>query len=113
MRPLILAILLAACSACSEKTEQFDRERWAKADLDGRERAEMMPSLLRDHPLVGMTRAQVVSLLGQPTPTDKWSDADMIYVLGNDGSYTPIDNEWLLIDLDQSQKVTSLKRVRD
>jgi len=37
----------------------------------------------------------------------------MIYVLGNDGSYTPIDNEWLLIDLDPEQRVTSFRTVVD
>jgi len=71
----------------------------------------MMPSLLRDHPLKGMTRAEVVNLLGQPTITD--TKTQMVYVLGNDGSYTPIDNEWLLIDLDGQARVTAFHQSVD
>jgi hypothetical protein len=37
----------------------------------------------------------------------------MVYVLGNDGTYMPIDHEWPLIDLDRRQKVVAFKRVRD
>lgn len=37
----------------------------------------------------------------------------MVYVLGNDGSYMPIDHEWLLIDLDDQQRVVSFSRVVD
>lgn len=111
MRLLILSLLLAACSAQPAGSARFDRERWAKADLTGRERAEMMPSLLRDHPLKGMTRAEVVNLLGQPTITD--TKTQMVYVLGNDGSYTPIDNEWLLIDLDGQARVTAFHQSVD
>ena len=73
----------------------------------------MLPNLLERHPLKGMSRRDVVTLLGEPTPTDKWDGAHMIYVLGNDGSYTPIDNEWLLIDLDPEQRVTSFRTVVD
>jgi hypothetical protein len=111
MRLLLLPLLLAACSSQPGGTAQFDRERWANADLTGRERAEMMPSLLRDHPLTGMTRAEVVDLLGEPTATD--ANTQMVYVLGNDGSYTPIDNEWLLIDLDEQGRVKAFRQSVD
>jgi outer membrane protein assembly factor BamE (lipoprotein component of BamABCDE complex) len=73
----------------------------------------MLDDFLARYPLKGRTRSDVVKLLGEPTPTDKWEGAEMIYVLGNDGTYMPIDNEWLLIDLDRRQRVQSFKRVRD
>lgn len=99
--------------SCSAETSEFDQTRWMNADLTGRERAEMLPSFLREHPLEGLSREQVEALLGEPTQTDKWRGADMIYVLGNDGSYTPIDNEWLLITLDQRGRVISFERAVD
>ncbi|MBB5717005.1 outer membrane protein assembly factor BamE (lipoprotein component of BamABCDE complex) [Sphingomonas aerophila] len=97
MRAVLLAALLIA--GCSSSTT-FDQTRWQSADLDGRVRADMFPDFLHRHPLKGMARSQVEALLGPPTPTDKWAGTDMIYVLGNDGSMFPIDNEWLLIKLD-------------
>jgi hypothetical protein len=110
--PFLACLLLIGCS--SETTEsEFDQARWMNADLTGRERAEMFPSFLRKHPLEGMSREEVVALLGEPTPTDKWRGAEMIYVLGNDGSYTPIDNEWLLIQLDEQGRVESFERSVD
>ena len=37
----------------------------------------------------------------------------MIYVLGNDGSMFPIDNEWLFIKLDRNGRVASFWRATD
>jgi outer membrane protein assembly factor BamE (lipoprotein component of BamABCDE complex) len=110
MRTVLLAGLLV--TGCSSGTT-FDQTRWKKADLDGRVRADMFPDFLDRHPLRGMTRSQVTTLLGPPTPTDKWAGTDMIYVLGNDGSMFPIDNEWLLIKLNRQQRVESFRRVTD
>ena len=76
-------------------------------------RAEMLPSFLASHTLKGMSRKDVLALLGEPTPTDKWQGSDMIYVLGNDGGIFPIDHEWLLIKLDRQNRVTSFDRVTD
>lgn len=73
----------------------------------------MLEDFLERYPLKGRTRNDVISLLGPPTPTDKWEGAEMVYVLGNDGSYMPIDHEWLLIDLDDQQRVVSFSRVVD
>lgn len=47
----------------------------------------------------------LLALLGEPTRTDKWDGSEMIYVLGPDASMFPIDNEWLLIELDQQGRV--------
>ena len=44
-------------------------------------------------------------MLGEPTPTDKWENWDMIYVLGPT-EYMPIDHEWLVISLDEKGRVT-------
>ena len=106
---LALGLALAACSTGS----RFDQEAWRNADLTGRARADMLPDFLERFPLKGMARSKVIALLGEPTPTDKWDGADMIYVLGNDGSYTGIDHEWLLIDLDDKQQVASVRTVVD
>ena len=107
---IVLFLVLAGCSPSG----RFDHAAWRDADLSGRARAEMLPDFLKRYPLEGRTRSEVIGLLGEPTPTDKWNNADMIYVLGNDGGdYVAIDHEWLLIDLNQRQRVLSYKRVFD
>jgi outer membrane protein assembly factor BamE (lipoprotein component of BamABCDE complex) len=106
---ILLSLALASCSS----GDRFDRTEWRDADLSGRARVDMLQDLLKRHPLKGRTRTEVVALLGEPTQTDKWKGAEMIYVLGNDGSYFAIDHEWLLIDLDQRQRVASFRTARD
>jgi hypothetical protein len=104
----LAALLLVSCSAGA----RFDQKAWGNADLNGRARAEMLADFINRYRLTGMTRQQVTALLGSPTTTDKWRGADMIYVLGNDGSLFPIDNEWLLITLDRD-RVASFRRTTD
>lgn len=72
----------------------------------------MMDSLLSQHPLKGLSRSEVVELLGEPTSTDKWQEWDMIYVLGPTDPM-PIDNEWLVIKLDKTDRVLSFKMIED
>lgn len=109
-RVCALAVLLVV--GCSAGT-RFDQKAWRNADLTGRARADMLADFIGRYRLTGMTRQQVTALLGAPTTTDKWRGADMIYVLGNDGSMFPIDNEWLLISLDRKDRVASFRRTTD
>jgi outer membrane protein assembly factor BamE (lipoprotein component of BamABCDE complex) len=106
---ILLSLALLNCSSGA----RFDAHAWKNADLTGRERADMLDDFTSRYHLPGMSKAEVVQHLGPPTQTDKWGSADMVYVLGNDGSYMPIDNEWLLIDLNDQQRVESFKRSRD
>lgn len=109
MKTLIIlsAFLLFACSSST-----FDSERWKDADLSTRDRIEMMDPLLSQHPLKGLSRSEVIELLGEPTPTDKWEDWDMIYVLGPT-DYMPIDHEWLVIKLDETGRVRDYEKTAD
>lgn len=100
--PVILsAFLLFGCSPSGT----FDGDRWKNADLATRDRAEMVATLLDQHPLIGLPRSEIIELLGEPTPTDKWPDWDMVYVLGPT-EYMPIDHEWLVINLDEAGRVS-------
>jgi len=59
--------------------------------------------------LVGMTRPEVLALLGPPPPTDKWEDHGLVYVL----EPAALDFEWLLVDFDSAGKVSSVEVVSD
>jgi len=101
---MMLAVLVCACSG-EGPTRPFDATAWRSADLATRVRAEMTDDLFEKHPLRGLSKAEVVSLLGQPTETDKYPRADMVYVLGPDAGYG-IDHAWLLIQLDGAGRVS-------
>jgi len=65
----------------------------------------MVRDLQRRHSLVGKSKSDVLALLGPPTPTDKWGNYDIVYVLGPD----LIDYYWLLIRLDEQGIVAHLE----
>lgn len=99
--------MAAALAGCGDGLGRapFDRERWLHADDLTPVRTEMVRSLLDDHPLKNMDRASVIELLGPPTETDKWPEIDLVYILGPHG----IDWYWLLIKLDDQDRVSSAR----
>jgi hypothetical protein len=63
--------------------------------------------------LSGMSRTEVVALLGPPAETDKFRDHSLIYVLGPERGLFSIDYEWLAVDLDSAGRVSTATVVRD
>lgn len=72
----------------------------------------MLDDLLASHDLVGKSRVEIVELLGKPTPTDKWNNWDMVYVL-SPTSPMPIDHQWLVLRLNDAELVTEYQYVQD
>ena len=66
----------------------------------------MVDDLLRRHALVGLTRAQVVALLGRPTETTYFRDYALVYYLGPESGLAGIDSKWLLVQVDGSGRVS-------
>jgi hypothetical protein len=96
---LVAAILILGAVYWLSPDRRFDRARWLAADLESSARADMVDDLLRRYRLAGWTQRQVLNLLGPPTPTDKWEDWELIYVLGPQSGLLRVDHEWLLIDV--------------
>jgi outer membrane protein assembly factor BamE (lipoprotein component of BamABCDE complex) len=56
----------------------------------------MVDDLLNRYNLVGMSRAQIVDLLGSSNPKEsKQSSSEYIYYLGRERGFISIDDEWL------------------
>jgi hypothetical protein len=108
MKAIALAFLLL--TSC---IQEFDAQRWRGADLSTRLRAEMVDSLTRTYSLKGMTRGQITALLGPPTRTDKWRNAELVYVLGPNAGAVAIDHDWLLLDLDAGDRVVAYRVASD
>lgn len=109
--PLVVLLVGFLTCSCSRRAE-FSGAQWREADLTTRERAEMVGDLLRQHHLVGQSRREVISLLGPPTPTDKFGDWQLVYVMGPDSGFG-IDHEWLLLRTDARGIVTERKVTSD
>ena len=91
--------------------KEFDSNLWkntpAEHSLDSM-RLRMVDDFIQKYDLVGMSRDQIVQLLGDPDETNYFNAYDMVYMLGQETeSYTAIDSQWLLFDLSDSGEVTS------
>jgi hypothetical protein len=95
----------------------FDRARWeslgSQWDDPLFQRHRMADWLLLTHALEGRTRAEVVALLGEPPPTEYFSEWNMVYNLGAERGFIGIDSEWLVLRLDPKGHVSEAKLVRD
>ena len=77
-------------------------------------RLRMADDFLDTHNLVGMSRDEVVSLLGEPDQTEYFKSYEMVYMLGQEtDSYFAIDSQWLAIHLDSSASVKSVDILTD
>jgi hypothetical protein len=63
--------------------------------------------------LMGMTRSEVLGLLGPPPPTDKFEDHGLVYVLGPERGWISLDYEWLLVDFDPAGRASTVRVVSD
>ena len=95
----------------NEYQSTFTTEKWLNSDQG---KVYMVDDLLTDYSLSGMTRAEVISLLGTPTETEYFkSDQNMVYYLGNERGFIPIDSEWLVIDFDDNERVHTYQVLTD
>jgi hypothetical protein len=49
--------------------------------------------------LVGLTRQEVVTLLGEPPKTEYFKEFDLVYYLGPERGFMGVDSEWLVLKL--------------
>jgi SmpA / OmlA family len=107
-----------AYSHVSEVSQRipFDSASWKSSlgkDDNNHLRLRMVDDLLKRHSLLGMTRARIADLLGEPPSTNYFSDYQFVYWLGPERGFMSIDSEWLAIRFDSQDRVTHADVVRD
>lgn len=111
---MILIIVGIFAASVWFRGQPFDRTAWHD---DARVRAgirlQMADRLIARHTLKGMTRDEVLWLLGQPPSTDYFHDWDLVYWLGRERSYISIDSEWLVLRFGTNGRVSEVQIVRD
>lgn len=73
----------------------------------------MVDDLLAHHRLVGMSRAEVVALLGEDPRSEYFSDYDFVYWLGPERGPSSVDSEWLVMKFDAADKVSEARLATD
>lgn len=102
-------------SRCDGHT-RFVRNEWMDTSLAYSRlavRGCMVDDLLERYELRGMTRAEVVALIGEPPKSDYFRSYDLVYWLGPERGLIGIDSEWLVMKLDANKRVTSVELVTD
>lgn len=108
--PLIVVILILSAFLLRGKIthEKFDSELWKTANLNSEEnvslRWDMMNDLRNKHKLVGMTKKEIIELLGDAGDT---TSSEFSFYLGY--SKTGINTGTLLITFNDKNIVTDIK----
>ena len=71
----------------------------------------MVDDLLDRNELRGMSRAQVVALIGEPDRQSDVTGYDLVYWLGPQRGLIGTDSEYLVMKLDKSNRVTSVELI--
>ena len=112
-----LVIALVACAEPESAKATFDAAAWrdgASASMStDAPRLRMADRLLASGALVGKTRAEVVSMLGQPAETSKFEGYDLVYWLGAERAFISVDSAWLVIGFDRSGEARQVRIVTD
>lgn len=88
----------------------FDKAAWRDtADLSQGPRAGMADRLVARRTLLGMTRTEVVDMLGQPPESYVGGPSDLVYKLGAERSFISLDSEWLVVRFGPDGRVTECK----
>jgi outer membrane protein assembly factor BamE (lipoprotein component of BamABCDE complex) len=114
---LLIVSILVFLSACAWFTlrpgRHFDRALWRNSATPASVRLRMADDLVNSQKLVGLTRQQVVELLGEPPKTEYFKEFDLVYYLGAERGFISIDSEWLVLKLGPDGQVKRASIARD
>jgi hypothetical protein len=91
----------------------FDPSLWNNSRTPESARLRMADDLIRTQKLLGLTRHEVVTLLGEPPKTEYFKEFDLVYFLGPERGFMGVDSEWLVLKLGPDGRVNRATIARD
>jgi hypothetical protein len=117
---LIVLVALAALAALLSiwltklPGRAFESAAWqADAEVGSGARQAMADRLLAQNTLIGLTRPEVVGMLGESPKTEYFRDWDLVYWLGPERGYMGIDSEWLVVRFARDGRASDSQLVTD
>jgi hypothetical protein len=114
---LMVASLILCCAACKDNAEEnatktFDKELWKAKDAEDNYsyRDEMLEDLVYKVQLKGLTKEEVITMLGEPDRTN----GDYLYyeVLAKEVGAFPLHKKFLVIKLAKDNTV-EWRKIKD
>jgi hypothetical protein len=97
----------------STRAEAFDQQRWRECDVTTSTRAAMAEDLVRSGRLIGLSKDDVVRLLGEPNASRYCPRAEFGFALGAERGFVSIDSEWMCLRLGPKGKVIEVYLKKD
>jgi len=98
--------------------KEFNSEEWKKNVIsehnsDWPPRLVMVDDLIVSKKLDGLSKTEVIEMLGVPGNYGYFKNFDLVYWLGAERGFIRIDSEWLAISFDEQGRVSQYRLVRD
>ncbi|AVQ98036.1 hypothetical protein OBCHQ24_02935 [Oceanobacillus iheyensis] len=106
---LALPILCIIMLVVNQQNAQFSVENW---ESNIKDRRFMFEDFTEEYKLLGMSKEQVQSLLGNPNRFGE-NESSFIYYMGNSSNLIPIDNTLLKIIFDKNNKIVEYDVLTD
>jgi hypothetical protein len=91
----------------------FDPSLWGNPVTPASVRLRMADDLVDSKKLIGLTRQEVVTRLGEPPKTEYFKEFDLVYYLGPERGFISIDSEWLVLKFGPDGRVERAAIARD
>jgi hypothetical protein len=111
---IAVAFALKGCKKEPEGVRRFELNKWKAAVEEDQVsvRRKMLVDLMNRYRLEGMTREDVVQLLGPPERSGDGPEGHLSYVIGLEEGSVALDHEWLYLKMHNS-KVNRISVVPD
>lgn len=114
MCAVVIVVAAASIKCIVLPGQSWDAELWRdEALIKSGARQDMADRLIADGALVGRTRAEIVSMLGEPEPPGQVLGWDIVFYLGPTRAFLSCDFEWLVARFGSDGRVAETRIVRD
>ena len=110
-RDLVSGDYFPARDKSDSRPVAFDNVAWRSAPDSclSHIRLQMLDDLRSNHLFVGMTRSEVLDLLGPPDWPQEDSASTIVFCLGPEGWFFPTQSQWLGVDFDSDGRLASTR----